>query len=59
MYQTLLVYDPMSGKMEPLLAESYRQTEGALEVTVQRNASWSDFLADIPDIHRDWLKRNA
>lgn len=42
MYQTLLVYDPMSGKMEPLLAESYRQTDDALEITVQSEARWSD-----------------
>jgi peptide/nickel transport system substrate-binding protein len=42
MYQTLLVYDPMSGKMEPLLAESYRQTDDALEITVQPEARWSD-----------------
>jgi peptide/nickel transport system substrate-binding protein len=42
MYQTLLVYDPMTGKMEPLLAESLRQTDRALEVTIQERARWSD-----------------
>src|SRR5687768_15066432 len=30
MYETVLLYNPLSGKMEPLLAESFEQTENSL-----------------------------
>jgi peptide/nickel transport system substrate-binding protein len=42
MYETLLLYNPQNGKMEPLLAESFTEREGAIEVTLNAAARWSD-----------------
>ncbi|MGC4094049.1 MAG: ABC transporter substrate-binding protein [Polyangiaceae bacterium] len=42
MYETLFFYDPMSGKMVPLLAESYVQRADEIEVTLQEKARWND-----------------
>ena len=41
-YETLLVYNSLSGKMEPLLAESYRVSENEIEVTLNPAARFSD-----------------
>ncbi len=42
MYETLLLYNPQSGKMEPLLAESFVQRDTSIEVTLNAAARWSD-----------------
>ena len=42
MYETLLLYNPLTGKMEPLLAESFEQHEDNVEVTLNPNVRWSD-----------------
>lgn len=42
MYETLLLYNPQSGKMEPLLGEAYTQSDESIEVTLNPNARWSD-----------------
>lgn len=41
-YETLFVYDPNSGKMEPLLGESYQVTDDTVEVVMQPTAHWND-----------------
>jgi len=42
MYETLLLYNPHSGRMEPLLAESYQQEQDYIEVSVHPGARWND-----------------
>lgn len=42
MYETLLLYNPLTGKMEPLLAESFQQLDDRVEVTLNKAARWSD-----------------
>lgn len=42
MYETLLLFNPLSGKMEPLLAESFQEHEGSIELTLNAAARWSD-----------------
>jgi len=42
MYETLLLYNPLTGKMEPLLAESFAQHDDNVEVTLNPAARWSD-----------------
>jgi peptide/nickel transport system substrate-binding protein len=42
MYQTVLLYSPQSGKMEPLLAEKFERTDTSLFVTLNAAARWSD-----------------
>jgi peptide/nickel transport system substrate-binding protein len=41
-YETLLMYNSISGKMEPLLAESYAAHDDNVEVTLNPAARWSD-----------------
>jgi len=41
-YETLLNYNSLTGKMEPLLAESYAQHEDSVEVTLNPAARWND-----------------
>jgi peptide/nickel transport system substrate-binding protein len=42
LYETLLVYNPLTGQMEPLLAESFKRGETSIEVTLNAAARWSD-----------------
>jgi peptide/nickel transport system substrate-binding protein len=42
MYETLLLYNSLTGKMEPLLAESFQQLDDRVEVTLNPAARWSD-----------------
>jgi peptide/nickel transport system substrate-binding protein len=42
MYETLLLYNPLTGKMEPMLAESFQQLDDRVEVTLNPAARWSD-----------------
>jgi peptide/nickel transport system substrate-binding protein len=42
MYETLLLYNPLTGKMEPLLGESFAQNDDNVEVTLNPAARWSD-----------------
>ena len=42
MYETLLLYNPLTGKMEPLLAEAFAEHDDRVEVTLNRAARWSD-----------------
>lgn len=42
MYETLLLYNPLTGKMEPMLAESFAQHDDSIEVTLNPAARWSD-----------------
>ncbi|HEY3666813.1 MAG TPA: ABC transporter substrate-binding protein, partial [Polyangiaceae bacterium] len=41
-YETLLMYNSITGKMEPLLAESYAAHDDSVEVTLNPAARWSD-----------------
>jgi len=42
LYETLFFYDWQTGKMEPLLAESYTLSENSLEVVLNPAARWND-----------------
>jgi peptide/nickel transport system substrate-binding protein len=42
MYETLFFYDPLSGKMVPLLAESYVQRPDEIEIVLHEKARWND-----------------
>jgi len=42
MYETLLLYNALTGKMEPLLAESFAQLNDDIEVSLNPAARWSD-----------------
>lgn len=42
MYEFVLLFNPQTGQMEPMLAESYRQTDGSIEATLNPAARWSD-----------------
>jgi peptide/nickel transport system substrate-binding protein len=42
MYETLLLYNPLTGKMEPMIAESFEQHDASIEVTINSAARWSD-----------------
>jgi len=42
MYEPLLVYNILNGKMEPMLACSYEVTSDVIRVTMDRRARWSD-----------------
>src|SRR5688572_23301106 len=42
LYESLFFYNSLSGKLEPLLAQSYTQTDEAIEVTVNPGAHWND-----------------
>ncbi|HEY2404587.1 MAG TPA: ABC transporter substrate-binding protein [Polyangiaceae bacterium] len=41
-YETLLYYNSLTGKMEPLLAESYQTTDDTVEATLNPAAHWND-----------------
>jgi peptide/nickel transport system substrate-binding protein len=41
-YETLLLYNPQTGKMEPLLAESYSVSDDSIEVVLNPAARWND-----------------
>jgi peptide/nickel transport system substrate-binding protein len=41
-YETLLVFNTLSGEMQPLLAQSYSVEANAIEVVLQPNARFSD-----------------
>ncbi|HET9934031.1 MAG TPA: ABC transporter substrate-binding protein [Polyangiaceae bacterium] len=42
LYETLFLYDSLSGKLAPLLAESYARRDGAIEVVLHEKARWND-----------------
>jgi peptide/nickel transport system substrate-binding protein len=42
MYETLFMYDALTGKMSPLLAESYVETDDSIEIVLNAKARWSD-----------------
>jgi len=42
LYEPLLSYNPETGKMQPLLAESYSVSEDAIEVVLNPAARWRD-----------------
>jgi peptide/nickel transport system substrate-binding protein len=42
LYETLIVFDPLSGKLVPLLAEAVAQHDGDVELTLNAQARWSD-----------------
>jgi peptide/nickel transport system substrate-binding protein len=41
-YETLLMYNSLSGKMEPLLAQGYEAHDDEIEVTLNPAARWND-----------------
>ena len=41
-YESLLVYNSLSGKMEPLLAQTYTTHDDSIEVTLNPAARWND-----------------
>lgn len=41
-YETLFLFNPLTGKLEPLLGESYQVNEDSVEVVLQEKARWSD-----------------
>jgi peptide/nickel transport system substrate-binding protein len=48
-YETLLVFNTLTGQMEPLLAQSYQVLPGAVEVTLQPGARFSDGTRVTPE----------
>jgi peptide/nickel transport system substrate-binding protein len=42
LYESLFFYDMLSGKLEPLLAKSYTQTDEAIEVVLHEGTHWND-----------------
>src|SRR6186713_1178785 len=42
LYETLLMYNSISGQMQPLLAESYAVHDDSIEVTLNPAARWND-----------------
>jgi peptide/nickel transport system substrate-binding protein len=42
MYETLLVFNQLNGKLEPLLAESYKVESDRIDVLLHEAAKWSD-----------------
>jgi peptide/nickel transport system substrate-binding protein len=42
LYETLLIYNAQTGKMDPLVAESYEVTDDAITVHLNPAAHWSD-----------------
>jgi peptide/nickel transport system substrate-binding protein len=42
LYETLLVFNPLDGNLQPLLAESYQVFDDRIEVTLNAAARWSD-----------------
>jgi peptide/nickel transport system substrate-binding protein len=42
MYQTLLLFNPLTGKMQPQLAESWQELDDRIELTLNAQARWSD-----------------
>ncbi|MEO8177745.1 MAG: ABC transporter substrate-binding protein [Deltaproteobacteria bacterium] len=48
-YETLLVFNTLTGQMEPLLAQSYQVLPGAIEVTLQPGACFSDGTRVTPE----------
>jgi peptide/nickel transport system substrate-binding protein len=42
LYETLLVFNPLDGSMQPLLAESYEIKDDRVDVVLQSKARWSD-----------------
>ncbi len=42
MYETLVTYNQLTGKLEPMLAESFTQNENSISVTLDSRAKWSD-----------------
>jgi peptide/nickel transport system substrate-binding protein len=42
LYETLLSFNPATGKMVPLLAESYTALDDGFEVTLHQEARWND-----------------
>lgn len=47
-YETLLVFNTLSGEMQPLLAQSYSVTPGEIDVVLQPSARFSDGSAVTP-----------
>jgi peptide/nickel transport system substrate-binding protein len=42
LYESLFFYDMLSGKLEPLLAKSYTQTDEAITVELHEGTHWND-----------------
>ncbi|HSQ41385.1 MAG TPA: ABC transporter substrate-binding protein [Fibrobacteraceae bacterium] len=42
LYESLFAYDQLSGKLEPMLAASFRQKDHAMEVDLDTLARWND-----------------
>src|SRR6187431_1252685 len=42
LYETLLMYDSISGRMQPLLAETYAVHDDSVEITLNPAARWND-----------------
>ena len=42
MYETLVTYNQLTGKLEPMLAESFTQNDNSISVTLDSRAKWSD-----------------
>ena len=42
MYETLVTYNQLTGKLEPMLAESFKQSDNSISVTLDSRAKWSD-----------------
>src|SRR5687768_7281952 len=42
LYESLFYFNMLSGKLEPLLAQSYTQTDEAIEVVLNDGTHWND-----------------
>ena len=42
MYETLVTYNQLNGELEPMLADSFQQTDDAITVHLDERAKWND-----------------
>ena len=49
MYETLVTYNQLNGELEPMLADSFKQTDNAIIVHLDKNAKWNDGQAVTTD----------
>ena len=42
MYETLVTYNQLNGELEPMLADSFKQTDDAVIVHLDERAKWNN-----------------
>ena len=49
LYESLLTYNQLTGKLDPMLADSYTQTDSSITVHLDSDAKWNDGNPVTPD----------